>query len=264
MVIGLANIHRMLNYTHAVTNAKADNITNYTSTFSSRTVNAATDKSPDVWDMRNNNSAQLKSEPKTLRDVNKGQDERPPVFIAAILDESEVGYRIGMDSRLANNDKKPSIQIGDLLAVWPHGEKAEQSSLGIVRWIQSSNSHHIEIGIQVITRKPMAVAVRLNNLPDESGNFVHALLIESMERINKGLTLITPNLNYHEGDELELYTYEESLVIKLEQQKLNTGSFRQYTVLQKFSEEAEPETSTPEQKNQLEDDDFHKVWSELS
>jgi len=92
-----------------------------------------------------------------------------------------------------------SLRIGDLLGIPEPGFRCWR--IGVVRWIKSRNSQHVEAGIEMLAPTVHPVAIRNGT---ESALFCQALMLPPVEALHQPATLLVPPDVAHPGMSIDL------------------------------------------------------------
>lgn len=82
------------------------------------------------------------------------------------------------------------IHVGDLLITRPPGE-GNPWSVGVIRWVKSSGSSNIEIGIQHLAPSAEPVVIKTVNESGQESDFLPALLLPEIKPLKQPQTLVT-------------------------------------------------------------------------
>ena len=105
-----------------------------------------------------------------------------------VTNESPDGY-----SLMHMSGPTSHLRVGDMVAVQPTGERAEQVPnwhVGIVRWAISENPEHIELGMQQLASHAIAAEV-IRPLELEAGN-LSALILPETPPLRELPALVAP------------------------------------------------------------------------
>ena len=113
-----------------------------------------------------------------------------------VTNESPDGY-----SLMHMSGPTSHLRVGDMVAVQPTGERAEQVPnwhVGIVRWAISENPEHIELGMQQLASHAIAAEV-IRPLELEAGN-LSALILPEMPPLRELPALVAPTGQLNERE----------------------------------------------------------------
>ncbi|VAW55292.1 hypothetical protein MNBD_GAMMA05-2389 [hydrothermal vent metagenome] len=217
------------------------------------------DKENDSWDMVAKGRVltdTYASEKKFLSEqqVNRNQKEIKSDW--EIVNISAGGYCLRWDS-----DNTSKAQIGELIALQELDTKGKfEWRIGVIRWMQFTREHGLEIGVQVISPKVITATAQRFNRPDEIP--FECLMLPGIKALKQGSTTLLPAHAFKSNDKLVVQILENKLNITLGPTKEHTGSFTQFTYKnseedQRIRKQAKKEKAT---KNK---DDFDELWSSL-
>ncbi len=173
-----------------------------------------------------------------------------------IVNISAGGYRLRW-----NSDETSKAQIGELIALQEFDAKNNfEWRIGVIRWMQFTREHGLEIGVQVISPKVItATAQRVNRLDEIP---FECLMLPGIKVLKQASSTILPSHAFKTNDKLVVQILEHKLNITLGDTKEHTGSFTQFTYKnseedQRIRKQAKKEEAT---KNK---DDFDELWSSL-
>jgi len=113
------------------------------------------------------------------------------------------------------------LRVGELLGM--RSDRGSQWSLGVVRWANSGDSGDLEIGAQMLAPTAQAVAVQ----PENTKDYVKALLLPEMQTLQQPVTLVTACGIYQPTRILEITMKADSKPVRVRLTRLleRTGSF---------------------------------------
>jgi hypothetical protein len=219
--------------------------------------------SDDVWDKSfdagNNFSAEAENIAfdsiafinKNDSDIKDKEDTGPKgqLHPAQITNTSPGGYGVSINIPPSN------VQTGELVTI--KEPKMNFYALGWIRWIRSQPHKTTEIGIELITPRAKAVAVRILNKTGENGEFLRALHIPAMPAAGQEETLILPVVPFKLGSKAELSDGNQQSRIQLLKRHNASRSFVQYgyKLLTKVIQEVASKDTW--------DDEFASIWDKL-
>ncbi len=217
------------------------------------------DKENDSWDMVAKGRVltdTYESEKKFLSEQQVNKNQRKIKSDWEIVNISAGGYCLRWDS-----DNTSKAQIGELIALQEFDAKGNfEWRIGVIRWMQFTQEHGLEIGVQVISPKVITATAQRFNRPDEIP--FECLMLPGIKALNQGSTTLLPAHAFKSNDKLVVQILENKLNITLGPTKEHTGSFTQFTYKnseedQRIRKQAKKEKAT---KNK---DDFDELWSSL-
>jgi cyclic-di-GMP-binding protein len=149
------------------------------------------------------------------------QTEVNPVSTAwDLVDESAGGYA------LAHSGTQPvAVRVGDLVASQPDSGGSGWE-IGMVRWVRTSATTNIEIGVQRVA--PGAAAVAIMPLEDPQGRYYLALALPQVPAMKQPATLLTPRGFFKSGRILSLDNSYRTQQIKATKLVELSGSFERF------------------------------------
>lgn len=160
-----------------------------------------------------------------------------------------------------NSDNTSRAQIGEIIALRerePNG--AYQWRVGVIRWMQFTREHGLEIGVQVLSPKVIATTLRRANRPQEKP--FDALMLPGIRPLKQPPSVITPSHAFKQGDKLSVNVFDQDMEIKLGETKEHTGSFTQFEFVT-FEEDKRAQQTSKEKSAAKKKDDFDEIWSSL-
>jgi cyclic-di-GMP-binding protein len=160
-----------------------------------------------------------------------------------------------------NSDDTSKAQIGELIALQEFDTKDNfEWRVGVIRWMQFTHEHGLEIGVQVISPKVVAATAQRVNRPNELP--FDCLLLPGIKALKQASSIILPSHAFKTNDKLTVKVLDNKINITLGETKEHTGSFTQFTyksteVDQRIKKQVKKEEAT---KNK---DDFDELWSSL-
>lgn len=112
-----------------------------------------------------------------------------------VRDESAAGL-----SLTRSGDLGVPIRVGDLLGI--QNSVLQQWRIGVVRWVKSADAQHVEMGVEMLAPRVIAVAVRPAGVKDAA--FTQALLLPSIEVLHQPASLLLARGSSLPGEDLEL------------------------------------------------------------
>ncbi len=133
-----------------------------------------------------------------------GTDQfRPAVLHARVLDQSLGGYRVvweNMDSVRA--------KVGELIGLSTGGDEADEVwMVGVLRWLRVQSHDEVEAGIELVSRRARAVAVRAPE--GRLTSFQRGMVLGPLKAGQGPRTLVLPGFVAHTAQEIELRAPEQ-------------------------------------------------------
>jgi cyclic-di-GMP-binding protein len=162
------------------------------------------------------------------------------------------------------NANVPSkAQVGELIGIRElEADHTYQWRVGVIRWMQYTVKHGLEIGVQILSPKVISCMVRRLEKKKESP--FNCLMLPGIKPIQQPSTLLLPAHAFRKGGMLNIHVYERDMQIKLGTVREHTGSFTQFQFSQIDNEKnnADSDDKT-EKKSSSNPDDFNSIWSSL-
>jgi len=160
-----------------------------------------------------------------------------------------------------NSDDTSKAQIGELIALQEFDSKDNfEWRIGVIRWMQFTHEHGLEIGVQVISPKVITATAQRVNRPNEIP--FDCLMLPGIKALNQASSTILPAHAFKTNDKLTVQILNNKIDVTLSDIKEHTGSFTQFTyknteVDKRIKKQVKKEEAT---KNK---DDFDEIWSSL-
>jgi len=160
-----------------------------------------------------------------------------------------------------NSDSSSKAQIGELIALREHdADDRFEWRIGVIRWMQFTKAHGLEIGVQVLSPKVLASEVqrlnRLQELPFDS------LMVPGVKPLKQPATILLPSHAFKTGDKLKVKVLEQSMEIQLGTRREHTGSFTQFQFTH-IEEGARTQKVKKKKEAARNKDDFDEIWTSL-
>ena len=162
-----------------------------------------------------------------------------------------------------NSDSTSRAQIGELIALRerePGGNY--QWRIGVIRWMQFTREHGLEIGVQVLSPRVIAATIRRTKRPNEEP--FDALMLPGIRPIKQPPSVLAPAHAFKPGDRLTVNVFEQDMEIQLDEPKEHTGSFTQFQFINMDEAKRKRQAGNNKKKggsgNQ---DEFDEIWSSL-
>ena len=160
-----------------------------------------------------------------------------------------------------NSDDTSRAQIGELIALQEfHAKDNFEWRVGVIRWMQFTQEHGLEIGVQVISPKVVSASAQRVNRPGEVP--FECLMLPGIKALNQSSSVLLPSHAFKSNDKLIVQIMENKISITLGETKEHTGSFTQFTyknteVDKRIKKQVKKEEATKKK------DDFDELWSSL-
>ncbi|HEY0290486.1 MAG TPA: molecular chaperone [Pseudomonas sp.] len=136
-----------------------------------------------------------------------------------IVNHSPGGYCLAWPKEVPDQ-----LQAGEMVGIQDHGQGW---SIAVVRWVRQVRSGGIQMGIELIA--PFAQACGLQLLrPDQSSQYLRALLLPEVRVIDVPATVIVPRLPFEDGCKVMINTSGQERRARLSNRRSTTGSYNQF------------------------------------
>ncbi|MNM55742.1 hypothetical protein D3C81_668910 [compost metagenome] len=187
----------------------------------------------------------------------EGEAEEFPIYSLPIVNHSPGGYCLSW-----TKDIPSQLQAGELLGIQDAPDHAW--SVAVVRWIRQVRAGGTQVGIELIAPVAQPCGLKLLRKPEQSSQYLRALLLPEIAVISRPATLITPRLPFQEGNRVQINVHGEERRASLTRKLTSTGSFSQfeYRTQETRSISDKPVTASGEQLEHGEED-FDSLWKSL-
>ncbi len=158
-----------------------------------------------------------------------------------------------------NSETTSSAQIGELIALHEHepGGGYEWRA-GVIRWMQFTRDHGLEIGVQILSPKVIGTQVqrahRLNEEPFD------CLMLPGIRPLKQPPSILMPAHAFKSGDKLKTNVFEQEMDIVLGEIGEHTGSFTQFNFA---NSEDITRAQKDAKKKSAKKNNFDEIWSSL-
>ena len=168
---------------------------------------------------------------------------------AQIINTSPFGYGITMEN------PPSSVQTGELVVI--KEERMNHWSLGCIRWIRTQRNQATQLGIELLSPKVEAMAVRILNKTGENGEYLRGICIPALPAADQQETLILPTLPFKIGSKVQWQNDKVNQRIQLLKRVNISRSFVQYT-FQTLTQVLNTSTNSDDTG-----DEFASIWDKL-
>ncbi|MCB1608045.1 MAG: hypothetical protein KDI71_13840 [Xanthomonadales bacterium] len=198
-----------------------------------------------------------------------GDSAKPLVLRATVLDQSLGGYRIVWEDAEALR-----ARVGELVSLATVDEDADDSEdeprdwmIGVLRWLKGGAGNSLEGGLQLLSRRAEAVAVRVLKGADAAQVIHRGFLLDPLDSAHTVPTLLVPSLVDSDA-ELEVLRLpdpmgieERRLCTPLEEMRLleNSGSYKQMA----FGIRGQPLEPEKPREDPLDQDALDEIFSSV-
>ena len=220
------------------------------------------DRSSSAWDMISKGRAltesyadELQAKDSMMGEINK----EAPDLHWKITNVSAGGYCLYWDSELPSR-----ALVGEVISICEkEPDHTIQWRAGVIRWMQYTREHGLEIGVQVLS--PKIISCEVQRLERKNEDPFHCLMLPGIKPIQQPSTLLLPAHAFRRGDALKVHVYDRDIEVKLGTVREHTGSFTQF----QFSQLNEDDTTDNNNENSedgdkpSDPDNFDSIWSSL-
>ena len=218
------------------------------------------DTENDAWDMVAKGRVLTDTYANEKELINEGQlnlKRRKTDSHWAIVNISAGGYCLRW-----NSDDTSQAQIGELIALQEFDSNNNfEWRIGVIRWMQFTQTDGLEIGVQAISPKVIAAATaHRSNQPDETP--FDCLILPGIKALKQASSTLLPAHAFKTSDKLIVQLAESELDITLGSVKEHTGSFTQFTY-ENTAKDQLIRKKTKKEETTKNKDDFDELWSSL-
>jgi len=160
-----------------------------------------------------------------------------------------------------NSDDTSKAQIGEIISLQEFDSKGNfEWRIGVIRWMQFTQKHSLEIGVQVISPKVLTATAQRVNRPNEIP--FECLMLPGVKALNQASSTILPAHAFKTDDKLVVQLLKNKIEITLSTIKEHTGSFTQFTYKNTDVDKRIRKQAKKEEANKNKDD-FDEIWSSL-
>lgn len=216
------------------------------------------DRSAGAWDMVAKGRALTESYADELHEQDSkigALNKESPDLHWKITNVSAGGYCLRWDSDLPSR-----ALVGDVIGICEkEPDRSFQWRAGVIRWMQYTQAHGLEIGVQVLS--PKVIACEVQRMERKSEAPFNCLMLPGIKPIQQPSTLLLPAHAFRRGNILKIHVYDRDIEVKLGTVREHTGSFTQFQFSQLNQDD------TPDNENDKTEssnpDDFDSIWSSL-
>ncbi|MBO3275329.1 molecular chaperone [Pseudomonas schmalbachii] len=187
----------------------------------------------------------------------EGEAEEFPIYSLPIVNHSPGGYCLSW-----TKDIPSQLQAGELLGIQDTPDHSW--SVAVVRWIRQVRAGGTQVGIELIAPVAQPCGLKLLRKPEQSSQYLRALLLPEIAVISRPATLITPRLPFQEGNRVQINVHGEERRASLTRKLTSTGSFSQfeYRTQENRTISDKPVTASGDQLEHGAED-FDSLWKSL-
>lgn len=192
------------------------------------------DDQPDVWDIAQNPNLRNKHniEVPLFSNIENQQGIDPLANVnhevyssyeCLLINESAGGYCISWE-----NTESTKTVVGSLIGLRTTNPSKDRNwSIGVIRWINSTEDKEMYIGIELLSPSGQSIAAKNISNKRKIADFSRSLLLPELRNVQQPQTLITQSL-YQINDKLELNIRGQTIKVKLVKLLENTSAFSQF------------------------------------
>lgn len=217
--------------------------------------------SSSAWDMVARGRTMTDTYAQELRDKHEEMGEmikQQPDLYWKVTNVSAGGYCL----RWASLHPSRAL-VGEMIGIREkEPDQTYQWRIGVIRWMQFSREHGLEIGVQVLSPKVIPCKVRRAERKNEEP--FECLMLPGIKPIQQPSTLLLPAHAFRKGNRLSMHVNERDMEVTLGTVREHTGSFTQFQFTQPGDGDTfdDPdETSNDEASS--DPDNFDSIWSSL-
>ena len=219
---------------------------------------AEPEKSGAAWDMvakgrtlTESYARELQEQDDEIGDLNR----EAPDLHWAITNVSAGGYCLNWASKNTSR-----AQVGELIGIRERElDHTYQWRVGVIRWMQYTHQHGLEIGVQILS--PKVIACKVQRLERKNEAPFNCLMLPGIKPIQQPSTLLLPAHAFRRGNKLSIHVYERDMEIQLGTIREHTGSFTQFQFSQKDNETSPDDDKSTEKSS--DPNNFDSIWSSL-
>lgn len=138
----------------------------------------------------------------------------------------------------------PAVRIGEVVALRHVDTAHDHWSVGVVRWIKSTDAGALQLGIQMLVPSAEPVATRLGSGDDLATDYLRGLLLPELNATKHPQTLVTPNFLYRPGDVISVVSRSGERLVQLQDILDSTEAYSRFQFADVAAEEDEENSAT--------------------
>jgi len=218
------------------------------------------DSSAGAWDMVSKGRALTESYARELQEQDQSMGElnsSDPDAHWKISNVSAGGYCLRWAASTTSK-----AQVGELIGVREREpDRTYQWRVGVIRWMQYTVQHGLEIGVQILSPKVVSCTVKRPERKKEQP--FNCLMLPGIKPIQQPSTLLLPAHAFQKSNALDIHVYERNMEIKLGTVREHTGSFTQFQFSHTNENDTPDDGNENSRKKSSKPDDFDSIWSSL-
>lgn len=196
-------------------------------------------------------------ERKSTAEASGALNKEEPDLYWEVVNFSAGGYCLRWKSATTSN-----AQVGELIVVLVNTSDLSQHwSIGLIRRMQTTRDHALEIGVQILSPRVHAAKVnRKNRLNEEP---FEGLLLPGIKSLQQSASILVPTHAFKTGNQLIIEVNDQTMQIQLGEILENTGSFTQFEFDLQDEGGKTLQSSSDNEAEAGKKDDFDEIWSSL-
>ncbi len=174
------------------------------------------------------------------------------LYSTQIVNTSPGGYGLAWLGEIPVN-----VRNGEVIGLQPGID--EHVSIGVIRWLRQLPGLKAEFGVEILSPRAEACAVKIVRKTGETSDFLRAIILPELSSIGKPMTILVPNIVFKTGTQVILNVHGQEHRVELGRLVMSTANLCQF----EFSGPGfGTDTSTAENPKKS-GDDFDSIWSSL-
>jgi len=224
-------------------------------------MHSTSDRSAGAWDMVAKGRTLTESYADELhhQDSHFGElNKEAPDLHWKITNVSAGGYCLHWDSALPSR-----ALVGDLISICEkEPDNTFQWRVGVIRWMQYTREHGLEIGVQILS--PKVISCEVQRIERKNEDPFKCLMLPGIKPIQQPSTLLLPAHAFRRGNTLKIHVHDRDIEVKLGTVREHTGSFTQFQFSQINEDDTPENDDNGNNENAKSDpDNFDSIWSSL-
>ena len=152
------------------------------------------------------------------------------------------------------SDESTNAQVGEVIALREKEYDIHHWRIGVIRWLQNSDEHGLQIGVQLLA--PRAIVVSVETIRNRSYSQImplEVLMLPAMRTLQHPPSIITPTGIFRSGDILDIAMLDKKLHIELGEIGESPSFFTQFFY-----------TSSQLKNENNKVEEFHDLWDKLN
>ncbi len=185
---------------------------------------------------------------------NKTQNQTPQhhLYSTQIVNTSPGGYGLAWLGETPVN-----VRNGEVIGLQPGID--EHISIGVIRWLRQLPGLKAEFGVEILSPRAEACAVKIVRKTGETSDFLRAIILPELNSIGKPMTVLVPNIVFKTGTQVILNLHGQEHRLELGRLVMSTANLCQF----EFSGQGLTGQPANGDKQKKPGDDFDSIWSSL-